>query len=212
VVVVAGDAVATNLVQSLAHPGGNVTGSSFFLPELTAKRLELLHEALPKVSRVGILLNPGNAIHAVVSRKTDARARELGLTLQHVDVRAAGDFDRAFDALVKGRAQGLVIVDDGMLIANAGRLADLAARSRLPAIGFSEVVGAGALMSYGVSFPALWRQAATFVDRILKGGKPSDIPIEQASRFELMFNLKAAKTLGVQLPPAVLARADAVIQ
>jgi ABC-type uncharacterized transport system substrate-binding protein len=127
-------------------------------------------------------------------------------------VRAAGDFDRAFDALVKGRAQGLVIVDDGMLIANAGRLADLAARSRLPAIGFSEVVGAGALMSYGVRFPALWRQAATFVDRILKGGKPSDIPIEQAFRFELMFNLKAAKTLGVQLPPAVLARADAVIQ
>ena len=212
VVVVVGDAVATGLVQSLARPGGNVTGSSFFLPELSAKRLELLREALPGASRVAVLLNPGNPIHALISRDLDTRGHELGVALQYANARTVGDFDRAFETMVKGRAQGLVIVDDGMLIANAARLAELAARNRLPAIGFSELVGAGAFMSYGVSFPALWRQAPTFVDRILKGAKPSEIPIEQASRFELILNLKAAKVLNVQVPPAVLARADSIIR
>jgi putative ABC transport system substrate-binding protein len=175
VVVVAGDAVATGLVQSLARPGGN-------------------------------------AIHGLVPRELDARARVLGVTLQYVDARGVGDFDRAFETLVNGRSQGLVVVDDGMLIANATRLVELATRSRLPMIGFTELAGAGALMSYGVSFPELWRQAPTFVDKILKGARPSELPIEQASRFELVLNLKAAKTLGLTIPPSVLARADEVIQ
>jgi putative ABC transport system substrate-binding protein len=189
VVVVAGDAVATGLVKSLARPGGNVTGSSFFLPELSAKRLELLREVLPEASRIGVLLNAGNAVHGLVRRGLDSGARAMKVELQYVAARGPSDLDRAFDALTAGRNQGLVVVDDGMLIANAGRIADLATRKRLPTIGFSELAGAGALMSYGVSFPDLWRQAPTFVDRILKGARPSELPIEQASRFELKVNL-----------------------
>jgi putative ABC transport system substrate-binding protein len=212
VMVVVGDAVASGLVDSIARPGGNVTGSSFFLPELSAKRLELLRTALPTASRLAILLNPGNAIHGFVRQEMDVMARALRLELQYVDVRGPNDFAPALASLPKGRAQGLVVVDDGMLIANVVGLVDLANRSGVPTIGFSELAEAGGLMSYGVSFPDIWRQAPTFVDKILKGARPRDLPIEQASRFELIINLKAAKALGLTIPSTLLQRADRVIE
>jgi putative ABC transport system substrate-binding protein len=211
VMAVAGDVVATGLVNSIAQPGGNVTGSSFFLPELSAKRLELLREALPAASRLGVLLNPSNAFHGFVRQAMDDMARALKLELQYVDAQGPSVFAPAFETLAKDRAQGLVIVDDGMLIANAGGLADMATRSGLPIIGFSELAEAGGLISYGVSFPDIWRQAPTFVDKILKGARPNDIPIEQASRFEVIINLKAAKSLGLTLPSTLLQRADRLI-
>jgi putative ABC transport system substrate-binding protein len=136
----------------------------------------------------------------------------LRLELQYVDAQGPNDFAPAFESLAKGRAQGLVVVDDGMLIANVGRLVELANRSGVPTIGFSELTEAGGLMSYGVSFPDIWRQAPTFVDKILKGARPSDLPIEQASRFELIINLKAAKALGLTIPSTLLQRADRVIE
>jgi putative ABC transport system substrate-binding protein len=212
VMIVAGDAVATGLVDSIVRPGGNVTGSSFFLPELSAKRLELLRNALPMASRLAILLNPGNAIHGFVPQGMDVMARALRLELQYVYARGPNDFAPALETLAKGRAQGLVVVDDGMLIANVVGLVDLANRSGVPTIGFSELAEAGGLMSYGVSFPDIWRQASTFVDKILKGASPSDLPIEQASRFELIINLKAAKALGLTIPSTLLQRADRVME
>ena len=212
VMIAAGDAVATGLVDSIVRPGGNVTGSSFFLPELSAKRLELLRNALPMVSRLAILLNPGNAIHGFVPQGIDVMARALRLELQYVDARGPNDFAPALESLAKGRAQGLVVVDDGMLIANVVGLVDLANRNGVPTIGFSELAEAGGLMSYGVSFPDIWRQAPTFVDKILKGARPSDLPIEQDSRFELIINLKAAKALGLTIPSTLLQRADRVVE
>jgi putative ABC transport system substrate-binding protein len=212
VMATSGDAVATGLVASLAHPGGNLTGTSFFNPELAAKRLELLKEVVPGLTRMAVLLNPGNPVNEVSLQVMERTARALGLELQVINLRGPEEFDAAFSIIVKGRAGALSVYDDAMLIAQARRVADFAARNRLPAIGFREFTEAGGLMSYGVNFPDLWRRAATYVDKILKGAKPGDLPVEQPMRFELVLNLKTAKALGVTFPPSILVRADHVIQ
>jgi putative ABC transport system substrate-binding protein len=209
---VVGDAVAMGLVESLARPGGNVTGSSFFFPELNAKRLEVLKEALPRLSRVGVLLNPDNPANVAMLRAMEETARSVNIQLRAVEVRSPAEFEGAFATMVKVRAGALAVYDDAMLIAEAARIADLARKSRLPTIGFIEYAKAGGLLAFGVNFPDLWRRAAGFVDRILKGAAPGDLPIEQPTRFELVVNLKTAKALGLTIPPSVLVRADEVIQ
>jgi len=209
---VVGDAVAMGLVESLARPGGNVTGSSFFFPELNAKRLEVLKEALPRLSRVGVLLNPDNPANVATLRAMEEAARSVKIQLHAVEVRSPAEFEGAFATMVKGRAGALAVYDDAMLIAEAARIADLARKSRLPTIGFIEYAKAGGLLAFGVNFPDLWRRAAGFVDKILKGAKPADLPVEQPTKFELVINLKTAKALGLKIPQSVLIRADEVIE
>ena len=209
---VAGDAVATGLVAGLARPGGNVTGSSFFLPELNAKRLEVLKEALPRLSRVGVLLNPDNPANVATLRAMEETARSVKIQLHAVEVRSPADFEGAFATIVKGRAGALAVYDDAMLIAEAAQIADLARKSRLPTIGFIEYAKAGGLLAFGVNFPDLWRRAAGFVDKILKGAKPADLPVEQPTTFQVIVNLKTAKALGLTIPQSILVRADEVIR
>jgi len=212
VVAVVGDAVAAGVVPSLARPGGNITGSSFFYPELTAKRLELLKEILPGVTRVAVLVQPDNPGTRSALETMESTARSLGLQLHQVDVRGPQDFDRAFSEIAQRRAQALAVTDDAMLLSNARPIADLAEKSRLPAVGPQVHVEAGILLGYVVSLHGLWRRAAFFVDKILKGTKPADLPFEQPTKFELIINLKTAKALGLSIPPSLLLRADQVIQ
>jgi len=212
VMAVAGDAVATGLVHGIVRPGGNVTGSSFFLPELLTKRLELLKEAAPKAMRIGVLLNPGNPAAAPVMRTMEPAARALNVELQPIEVRSASELEHVFTAMGRGRQRldALTIVDDAMLIAQARRISDLAATHHLPTVGAREYVEAGGLMAYGVNASDLWREAAVFVDKILRGAKPADLPVEQPTRFELLINRRAAQHLGLIIPPSVLLRADEV--
>jgi len=212
VMAVSGDAVATGLIASLARPGGNITGTSWLEPELNTKRLELVREVLPRATRVGVLLNPDNPVSAVMVAATERAAATLGVELLKLEVRGPSEFEAALAELRRGRAELLVVLNDSMLIANARLLADLAAKRRVPAIGFTEFAQGGGLMSYGVNFPDLWRRAATFVDKILKGAKPADLPVEQPTRFEMVLNMKTAKALGITFPPTILIRADQVIQ
>jgi ABC-type uncharacterized transport system substrate-binding protein len=212
VMAISGDALATGLVASLARPGGNITGSTFFSPELTAKRLELLKEAVPRLRRVAVLVNPDNPIKGPTLHAMALTATSLKLELQPFEARSPSEFESAFDALAKRRVDALVIIDDPILIANAGGLASLAAKSRLPSAGFKTFAEAGGLMGYGVNLSELSRHAAVFVDKILKGARPADLPVERATRFELLINLKTAKALGLTIPQSLLSRADEVIQ
>ncbi len=212
VMVVSSDAVATGLVASIARPGGNITGSTFFNPELAAKRLELLKEAVPRITRVAVLLNPDNPGQGLLLQAMELTAKPLKLELQQVAARGPDEFDRAFAAMAKKRADALAVVEDPVFIAQARRIANLAAKSRLPTIGFSELAGGGALMAYGVNFFDFWRRAAVFVDKILRGAKPGDLPIEQATKFELVINMKTAKALGLMIPRSLFIRADQVIE
>jgi putative ABC transport system substrate-binding protein len=212
VMATAGDAVLVGLVASLARPGGNVTGSTFFNPELAAKRLELLKETLPRITRVAALVNPDNPAMGPVRQAMEPTAKALKLELQPFEVRRAGDLESAFSAMAAKHIGGVVIVEYGMINANAAAIGALAAKTRLPAIGFTELAQAGGLMAYGVSFPEMYRRAAVFVDKILKGAKPGDLPIERPSRFETVVNLKTAKALGITIPQSVLVRADRVIE
>ena len=212
VMAVSGDAVATGLVPSIARPGGNLTGSTFFNPELAAKRLELLKEAVPRITRVAVLLNPDNPVNGPVLQVVGATARALKVEIPQFELRGPGDFEGAFSAMAKRRVEALLIIEDGMLIANARGVADLAAKKRLPSTGFKEFAEAGGLVGYGVNFPEMFRRAAVFVDKILKGAKPGALPVEQATRFELVVNLKTAKTLGLTIPKPVLVRADTLIE
>jgi putative ABC transport system substrate-binding protein len=211
VMALVGDAVATGLVASLARPGGNITGSSFFLPELSAKRLELLKEAIPGVTRVAVFVNPGNPTFPPALKAMELTAGSSGVELQQVKVRAANEIEGAFAAMAKRRAHALVVIEDALFSAHARRIAELATKSRLPTMGFTEYAEAGGLMSYGVNRSDLWRRAAVFVDKILKGAKPADLPVEQPTRFELVINLKTAKALGLTIPPSIMVRADQVI-
>ena len=209
----AGDPVATGLVASLARPGGNVTGLSILAPELGGKRLQLLKEAVPKVSRVAILWNAANPYPALVLRETEAAARTLGVQLQSLEVRGPDDFGRAFEAATKGRAGALITVEDPLTTSHRIPIADFAAKRRLPTMhGVREFVDAGGLMSYGTNLADLYRRAATYVDKILKGAKPADLPVEQPTKFELVLNMKTAKALALTFPPSILIRADQVIQ
>ena len=214
VTVAVGDPVALGLVANMGRPGGNITGLTNSVGhEIAGKQLELLKEIVPKASRVAVLWNPGTPGNALWLREAEAAGRAFGLELQPLEARSPNDFQRAFAAMSAKRAGALLVLVDVMLATNRTRLADLAAQSRLPAMyGAREPVEAGFLMSYGANTPDLFRRAAIYVDKILKGAKPGDLPIEQPTKFELVVNLKTAKALGLTIPPAVLARADEVIQ
>ena len=208
-----GAPVETGLVASLARPGGNVTGLSVQLLELTAKQLELLKETVPEVSRVAVLWNPATPTGAPQMRETEVAGRTLGVKLQSLEVRGPDDFERAFQAAATGRASALLVFGDPMFFLHRTRIVGLAAKSRLPAMYFArEFVDAGGLMSYGTNFADVYRRAATFVDKILKGAKPADLPVEQPMRFELAINMKTAKALGITFPQTILIRTDQVIQ
>jgi ABC-type uncharacterized transport system substrate-binding protein len=212
VMVATGDPVAAGLVPSLARPGGNVTGLSLQNPAVHAKRLELLKESIPGISRVAVLTNPGNPIHTVFWKETQAAARTLRLQLLPLTVQMPEDFDNALAAATQRRAEALLAFDDSLTVGYRAQLVQLAAKRRLPAMyGFREFPEAGGLLSYGVNLPDQYRRTATFVDKILKGTKPADLPVEQPTRFELVINAKTAKALGLALPPSVLARADGII-
>ena len=206
------DPVGTGLVTSLARPGGNVTGLSTLGSDLSGKRLELLKEVVPGVSRIAVLSNPTNQSVPALLRETEVAAQSLGVQVQFLEARSPDELDKVFVA-IKERPRALMVVPDPMLFAQRKRLSDLAGENRLPTIAeWEEFVGAGGLMSYGPSFRAMFRRAAVFVDKILKGTKPADLPVEQPTKFEFIINLKTAKQIGVTIPPNVLARADRVIK
>ena len=209
-----GDPVGTGLVDSLARPGGNVTGMSLMAPDLAAKRLELLKEAVPGISRVLVLSYLADPIAPLQVKALKEAARSLGVTLQIRDIRTADDLPAAFDAGARERAQGLLTTAESIFVVHRARVSELAARHRLPAMyPYSTlVVDAGGLMAYDVNIPDLQRRAATFVDRILKGAKPSDLAVQQPTKVELVINLKTAKALGLTIPPSLLLRADRVIE
>ena len=207
------DPVGTGLVASLARPGGALTGLSIMSPELSGKRLELLKETAPKIRRVAVFLNPKTPCNGVEFKEMDLAARAFGLQLQAVEVSGAKDFDRAFAAVTKDRASAILTLPDPVTNAQAKLLAEFAAKNRLPAIYHRmESIDAGGMMAYGPSYNDLFRRAAVFVDKILKGTKPADLPVEQPMKFEFIINLKAAKQIGLTIPPNVLVRADRVIR
>jgi ABC-type uncharacterized transport system substrate-binding protein len=207
------DPVALGLVDSLARPGGNVTGFTGIAPALAGKRLELLKETVPKLSRVAVLWDPQNPGSAQQWKESQLPARELGLQLYSIEVSSADKFEAAFKEATKARSAALALMASPFFYSNQKQLADLATKNRLPAIyPREEFVAAGGLMSYGSDRVESFRRAAVFVDKILKGKKPADIPVEQPKKFELMINLKAAKQIALNIPPNVLARADRVIR
>jgi putative tryptophan/tyrosine transport system substrate-binding protein len=211
----ASDPIASGLVTSLARPGGNVTGLSLLAPELAGKCMELLTQAVPGVSRVAFLWQPGGLPGAErdMLKEADVAARALGVRLQVVEARGPADFDRAFSDMTKARAGALTMLANTMFLIERRRLVDLAAKNRLPTVySLREFVDAGGLMAYGANVADLYRRAGTLVDKILKGTKPADLPVEQPTKFELVINLKTAKALGLTIPQSVLGRADEVIQ
>jgi putative tryptophan/tyrosine transport system substrate-binding protein len=216
IVFVAGDPVGSGLVTSLARPGGNVTGLTGIGPEVVGKRLELLKQAVPGVDRVAVLRQPtalGERVAKDMLKAADVAARALGMQPQFIEARGPDEFARAFSDMTSARAGALTVLPSAMFLREHRRLVDLAAKNRLPAVYTSrEFVDAGGLMSYGANQPDLFRRLATYVDRILKGAKPGDLPIEQPTKFELVINLKTAKDLGLTFSPSVLARADDLIQ
>jgi putative tryptophan/tyrosine transport system substrate-binding protein len=207
------DPVATGLVAGLGRPGGNVTGLSLMAPEIIGKQMQLLKELIPKVSRIAVLWNPANPSGAPQLQEAEVAARALKVQLQPLEARTANDLDGALAAMTRGRADGMVVVVDGVFIDNRTRLARLADKARLPAVyGLREHVEVGGLMFYGASPVDQARRAATLVDKILKGAKPGDLPVEQPTEFELVINLKTARALGLSVPQSVLVRADEIIQ
>jgi len=211
VMAIVGDPVDSGIVASYSRPGGNITGSSFFFPEINAKRLELMKSLMPGLNRAGILMHPDNLAMTSVLRAVNEVAKAMDVKLQQMEVRRLDELDSAF-AQAKSQIQAHTVIDEGLFIANAKRIAELAIRNQLPGIGFREYCEAGGLAAYGVNFPHIWRRGAVFVDKILKGAKPADLPIEQATRFEFIINLRAARSFGLEVPPTLLARADEVIE
>jgi len=207
------DPVGAGLIRSLARPGGNITGLTNIFTELSAKRLELLKEAAPRVSRVAVLWNPTHPGQAIAWQQTQQAAQTLGLVLFSAEVRRPEDFARAFTAIVAERAEALLVLPDPLTSFHRQQMADFAVKQRLPSMyAASYWVEAGGLLCYGASFPDLWRRAAVFVDKILKGAKPADLPVEQPTKFEFVINLKTAKALRLTIPQTLLQRADQVIQ
>ena len=204
------DPVALGLVANLARPDGNITGLGVPTPEIAGKRLQLLREVAPTVARIAVLSDPSQPADL---RGTEAAAQALGVQLQVWKVRSGGELDRAFAAIARERAAGIIILESTTLFAYRARIAQLAVRHRLPTSAWArELTEAGCLMSYGPNLPDVVRRAAYFVDKILKGAKPGDVPIEQPTKFDLVINLKTAKALGLTIPPSLLGRADEVIQ
>jgi putative ABC transport system substrate-binding protein len=206
------DPVANKLVVSLARPGGNVTGSSFFVPELSAKRIELIKEILPHTFHIGVVTNLDNAGLKASLDAMRRTARSLKIELQEFGIRSPRDFEGAFAAIRKSPVEAVVVSEDPMLDANVSALAKLAAARRIPLGGFRECAEAGGLFGYGIDRLELWRRAAVFVDKIFKGARPADLPVERATKFEFVINAKTAKTLGVTVPSTILVRADKVIE
>jgi putative ABC transport system substrate-binding protein len=212
VMTAAGDPVGTGLVASLARPGGNITGMSLMAPDLGGKRLEMLKSIAP-LSRVVVLWNSANPYPALVLKETQTAGQTLGVEIQSVEVRGGDDFDHAFEAVRRLRPDALTVVEDPLTVSHRKLIADFAASNRLPAIyGLREFAEAGGLMAYGADLADSYRHVAGYVDRILKGAKPADLPVQQPTKFELVINLKTAKALGLDVPPSLLARADEVIE
>jgi putative ABC transport system substrate-binding protein len=213
VIAFSGDSVATGVVSNLARPGGNITGLTFMSTDLAAKRLELLKEAFPRIARIAVLYNPTERATEPELRETETAARMLGVTLQLLPGHGSDELERLFAAATRERADALLVPAHGFAYRNRVRIVELASQQRRPAMyGLREFVEAGGLMSYGPNVLAVTRRAATYVDRILKGTKPGDLPVEQPTKFELVINLKTAKALGLTIPPSLLGRADEVIQ
>jgi putative tryptophan/tyrosine transport system substrate-binding protein len=213
VMVAVGDPVGTGLVASLSRPGGSVTGLTSIAPDLEGKRLELLMELVPKLSHVSFLLNPGNPFHVASEKQARSAAQALHLDVQFVAVRSDPEFDDAFDAILRERPGAMIVLADRVFLHNRARLVDFAARNRLPAVyPYVELVEAGGLMSFGPNYADMHRRAARYVDKILKGAKPGDLPVELPTKFELVINIKTAKAVGIKILPSVLLRADRVIE
>jgi len=213
VMALSGDIGETGAVASLARPGGNMTGLTTTSPELSGKRLALLKEAVPKLSRVAVLVNPRNPIAAIQLRATEPAGRGLGLQIQVLEAKGPDEFEKAFQAAARGRVDALIGLPDTMFVVHRKRLAELGATHRLPTMyGAREHPEAGSLMSYGPDVSDMHRRAAAYVDKILKGAKPGDLPIEQPTKFDFVINLKTAKALGLTIPPSLLLRADEIIQ
>ena len=207
------DPVEAGLVESLARPGGNVTGLTNLTTELGGKRLELFKEAVPRLARVAVIYDPGVPNHVLHLKEVQTAARPLGLTVRSWEVRGADDFEKIFAALSKERPDGLYVPPGPLHTTNRNRIVDFALKSRLPSMwGNSEFVDPGGLMSYGADLTDSYRRVAYYVDRILKGAKPADLPVERPTKFELVINLKTAKQIGLTIPPHVLLRADKVIR
>jgi putative tryptophan/tyrosine transport system substrate-binding protein len=209
----AGDPVATGIVESLARPGGNITGLSQMNPDTTGKRLELLKEIAPRISSVAVLINPEDPIGVLGWKEIQLPARNLGIEVQSLEARTTADLEKALDAVIKARLGALAIMPNPVFVVNLKRIADFALQNRLPStFQLREFTAAGGLLSYGPDRNDMFRRAAAFVDKILKGAKPADLPIEQPTKFDLAINVKTAKTLGLTVPPTLLATADEVIE
>jgi len=213
VFVAAGDPIGTGLAASLARPGGNVTGVTNMSADLIGKLLELLKEVVPGLTRVAALRNPGNPVSAPLLEWVQVAARALGVQLQVVEVQHPKEFESGFAAMTRERAGSLIVLADPMFLSERTRIVDLAEKNRMPAVfNVRQYVEAGGLMAYGPSLVDLFRTAATYADKILKGAKPADLPIQQPTKFELVVNLKTAQALGITLPPSILIRAEEVIE
>jgi putative ABC transport system substrate-binding protein len=213
VMTAAGDPLGSGLVASLAQPGGNVTGMSLMVPDIAGKRLELLKEILPRLVRVAELWNAANPYSAIVFKETQTAARRFGIEVQSLEVRSPDDFNGAFEEARRHRPDALIDVEDPLTNSLHKRVVEFAAAEQLPSLhGVGEEVKAGGLISYGASLSDLFRRAAGYVDKILKGAKPADLPVEQPSKFELLINIKTAKALGITVPSSLLVRADEVIE
>jgi putative ABC transport system substrate-binding protein len=205
--------VKTGLVASLSHPGGNVTGLSLLTLDLSGKRLELLHECLHDLARVAVLMNPDNPISAIFFSETQDAARKFGIKLQPLEARQLPDVDEAFSRAANDHAEALIVFDDPVLWSLRAQIVAQAALRKVPAIyGYKEFVDSGGLMSYGPDRPDQYRRTAFFVDKLLKGTRPADLPVEQPTKFSLFINLKTARSFGLAVPPTLLARADEVIE
>jgi putative ABC transport system substrate-binding protein len=207
------DPVGVGFVSSLSRPGGNITGLTHLAPDLTGKRLELLREVVPRLSRVAVLWNPNQPGQVFAYKESQVAAQTLRVTLISMEARNREEIERVLSSILKERGEALFELPDPLIFFNREFIAEFATKQRLPAMySFREYVDAGGLMSYGTSFPDLFRRAATYVDKILKGAKPGELPVEQPTKFDLAINLKTAKQIGVTIPPNVLARADKVIK
>ena len=213
VFVAMGDPLASGVVASLARPGANLTGTTRMISEMSAKHVELIKEAVPSLAKLAVLWNPTNSSHAPALQAVHAAGRALSLQMQPLEVRTAAELDGTFDVIVRERADGVLFIADPVFFIALKRMADFVTSSRLPAIAnFTEFPKLGGLIGYAPSIPDEFRHAASHIDKILKGARPADLPVEQPTRFQLVINLKAAKALGLELPPMLLARADQVIE
>jgi putative ABC transport system substrate-binding protein len=213
VMIAVGEPVATGLVASLARPGGNVTGVTSISPEIEGKRLELLREVEPRISHIAVLWNAASPVQVIQERETQAAAQVLGMKMLSLGVRTLEEIEDAFAAIIRERPGALLVLADRLFLHHRTLIMEFAARHRLPGVhAYRELVEAGGLMSYGPSYADMHRRAATYVDKILKGEKPADLPVERPVKFELILNLKTAKRLGLEIPATVIARADEVIE